>query len=120
MRNHNRNRKFGRETKQRRALMRSLSISLINNEKMETTESKAKEIRSYVEKLVTKGRKGDLAVIKNLNSKLGSGGNIAVKKIIEVLSPRYKDRQGGYLRIIKKGNRIGSDGASMVLIEFIK
>lgn len=120
MRNHNRNRKFGRETNQRRALLRSLAISLINTEKMETTEPKAKEIRSYVEKLITKGKKGDLAARRNLNSKLGSGGDAASKKIIEVLAPMYKDRDGGYLRIIKKGKRISSDGADMAIIEFVK
>lgn len=120
MRNHNRNRKFGRETNQRRALLRSLAISLINNEKIETTEPKAREIRSYVEKLITKGKKADIATRRNLNSKLGSGGDAASKKIIEVLSPMYKDRNGGYLRIIKKGKRIGSDGADMALIEFVK
>jgi large subunit ribosomal protein L17 len=120
MRNHNTNRKFGRQTNQRRALLRSLAISLINTEKMETTEAKAREIRSYVEKLITKGKKGDLAARRNLNSKLGSGGDSASKKIIEVLAPLYKDRNGGYLRIIKKGKRIGSDGADMALIEFVK
>jgi len=120
MRHHNTNRKFGRERKQRTALLRSLAISLINNEKIETTEPKAKEIRKYVEKLITKGKKGDLATRRLLNSKLGSGGDMASKKIIEVLSPMYKDRPGGYLRIIKKGKRIGSDGADMAIIEFVK
>jgi len=120
MRNHNTNRKFGRKTNQRRALLRTLAISLIGNEKMETTEAKAREIRSYVEKLITNGKKNDLSARRNLNSKLGSGGDLASKKIIEVLAPRYKDRDGGYLRIIKKGKRIGSDGANMALIEFIK
>ncbi len=120
MRNHNTNRKFGRKTNQRRALLRSLAISLINYEKIETTEPKAKEIRSYVEKLVTKAKNGNISTRRLLNSKLGSGGDISSKKLIEVLAPRYKDRPGGYLRIIKKGKRIGSDGADMAIIEFIK
>lgn len=120
MRNHNTNRKFGREKNQRRALMRSLSISLINHEQIETTEARAKEIRKYVEKLVTKAKKGDLATRRLLNSKLGSGGSLAVKKLMEDLAPRYKERPGGYLRIIKNGQRVGSDGAKKAIIEFVK
>lgn len=120
MRNHNVNKKFGRKANQRRALLRSLAISLIDHEKIETTEVKAKAIRRYVEKLITKGKKGDLSAIRNLNSKLGSGGDLAVKKIISELSPRYMERAGGYLRVIKKGKRIASDGADMALIEFVK
>ncbi|MCK5589074.1 MAG: 50S ribosomal protein L17 [Candidatus Pacebacteria bacterium] len=119
MRHHNSNRKFGRKSNQRRALMRSLAIALIGHEKIETTEAKAKELRKYVEKLITKGRKGDLATRRLLNSKLGSGGDLASKKIVEVLSKKYADRPGGYLRIIKKGERIGSDGAKMAIIEFV-
>jgi len=119
MRHHNSNRKFGRERKQRRALLRSLAIALLQHEKIETTEPKAKEIRKYVEKLITKGKKKDLATRRLINSKLGSGGDFVSKKIIEVLSPRYADRPGGYLRIIKKGNRISSDNAPMAIIEFI-
>ncbi len=119
MRHHNKNKKFGRERNQRRALLRSLAIALITNEKIETTVVKAKAIRPYVEKLITKGKKNDLATRRLLNSKLGSGGDIATKKIIEVLAPKYKDRAGGYLRIIKSGKRIGSDGAEMAIIEFV-
>ncbi len=120
MRHHNKNKKFGREKKVRKALMRSLAIALIGNEKIETTEAKAKAIRSYVEKLVTKSKKDDLATRRLLNSKLGSGGDLAVKKLLEVLGKRYNDRPGGYLKIVKTGNRIGSDGAPMAIIEFIK
>jgi len=120
MRHHNKNKKFGRERKQRRALLRSLAIALILNEKIETTEVKAKALRSYVEKLITKGKDATLATRRLLNSKLGSGGDQASKKIIEDLAKRYQDRPGGYLRIIKKGNRIGSDGAPMAIIEFVK
>ncbi len=119
MRHHNKNKKFGRETKQRRALLRSLAIALIKNEKIETTEVKAKELRKYVEKLITKGKNSTLATRRLLNSKLGSGGDFAAKKIIEDLSKRYADRPGGYLRIIKKGDRIGSDGALIAIIEFV-
>ena len=119
MRHHNKNKKFGRDRKQRKALYRSLSIALIKSEKIETTEAKAKALRPYVEKLVTKAKKGDLATRRLLNSKLGSGGDLAVKKLIEDLAPRYKERPGGYLRIVKIGNRIGADGAPMAVVEFV-
>ena len=119
MRHHNKNKKFGRERNQRRALMRSLAISLILKEKIETTEAKAKAIRPYVEKLITTAKKKNLATRRLLNSKLGSGGNIAVSKMIDELAPKYIDRPGGYLRIIKTGERISSDGAKMAVIEFV-
>lgn len=120
MRHHNKNKKFGRERKQRKALMRSLAIALIKAEKIETTEAKAKATRSYVEKLITKGRKNDLATQRILNSKLGSGGDLAVKKIIDILAPRYKNRPGGYLKVTKIGDRIGSDGAPMAILQFVE
>lgn len=120
MRHHNTNKKFGRERNARRALMRSLAIALILEEQIETTEAKAKAIRSYVEKLVTKAKNNTLATRRNLNSKLGSGGDVATKKLIDEIAPRYKDRKGGYTRVVKTRNRVGSDGAAMAIIEFIK
>lgn len=120
MRHHNKNRKFGRERNQRRALLRSLAIALLEKEQIQTTEAKAKEVRPYVEKLITKGKRADLATRRLLNSKLGSGGDKVSAKIISELSPRYKDRNGGYLRIVKSGRRNGSDGANMAIIEFVK
>lgn len=119
MRHHNVNRKFGRERNARRALLRSLAIALIEREHIETTEAKAKEIRAYVEKLVTKGKVNTLAVRRGIHSKLGSGGDKATRKILEDLAVRYKERPGGYLRIVKSGQRIGSDGAKMAIIEFV-
>ena len=119
MRHSNVNRKFGRERNSRRALLRSLAIALIDKEHIETTEAKAKEIRAYVEKLVTKGKTNTLAMRRNIHAKLGSGGDQASKKIIEDLAVRYKERPGGYLRIVKSGERIGSDGAKMAIIEFV-
>lgn len=99
--------------------MRSLAIAVILKEKIETTEAKAKALRPYVEKIITKGKKKDLATRRLLNSKLGSGGAIAAAKVIDVLSPKYLDRAGGYMRIIKTGERIGADGAKMAVIEFV-
>lgn len=119
MRHHNVNKKFGRKADQRRALMRSLAIALLKHKKIETTEAKAKELRKYIEKLITKGKKDDLATRRLLISKLGSGGVYVVDNIFE-LGKKYADRPGGYTRIIKKGERIGSDGASLAIIEFIK
>lgn len=119
MRHHNKNKKFGRERNQRRALLRSLAIALIEKEKIETTLPKAKAIRPYVEKLITKGKKGDLATRRLLNSKLGSGGDRASKKIMEELAKRYQDRPGGYLRVVKTKDRTGSDGAAMAVVEFV-
>ncbi len=119
MRHHNKNKKFGREKDARKALYRSLAISLVEKEKIETTETKAKAIRPYVEKLITLGKKETLASRRLLMKKLGSGGENVSKKIVEELSKKYKDRNGGYLRIIKKGDRVGSDGAPVAIIEFV-
>lgn len=120
MRHHNVNRKFGRESNARRALMRSLALALIDKEHIETTEAKAKEVRPYVEKLITKGKNNTIATRRNLVSQLGSGGETAARKIVEELAPRYADRPGGYLRVVKTRDRIGSDGAAMAIVEFVK
>jgi len=119
MRHHNTNRKFGRKRDQRNALMRSLAIALIKNERIETTEAKAKELRKYIEKIVTKSKTNDLATRRLILSRLGSGGKTVVDKLFK-LGETFKERPGGYTRIVKKGNRIGTDGAPMAIIEFIK
>lgn len=116
MRHHNNIRKFGRTRNQRKALLRSLAINLILNGKMETTEAKAKEIRPYVEKLVTKAKKNDLTAKRQIVSKLGN--EEGMKKLFADLAPKYKDRAGGYTRIIKLPRRQG-DGSPMAFIEFI-
>jgi len=115
MRHHNANRKFGRKTDQRRALLQSLARSLVLKEKIKTTEAKAKELRPFVEKLVTSGKLGTLAARRILTVKVGAEGG---KKLVEVLSPKYKDRQGGYLRITKLGRR-NLDSSPMAQIEFV-
>jgi len=116
MRHHNKNRKFGREKDVRAALLRSLSLSLILKEKIKTTEAKAKELRPIVEKLVTKARKGDLASRRLVISRIGS--KVGAKKLFDEIAIRYKDRQGGYTRIVKLPSR-SSDAAKMAIIEFI-
>jgi len=118
MRHHNTNRKFGRFRNQRKALLRSLAISLIDHESIKTTEAKAKELRPFIEKIVTKGKKDSVWVRRILISKLGSGAESSVKKVIEVISPKYQERQGGYTRITKIETRQG-DSSLIVQIEFV-
>lgn len=100
----------------RRSLMKNLAVSLVLYEKIKTTEAKAKAIRSYVERLVTIAKTSSLANRRLLMKRLTTQGS--VNKLLEVLGPRYKDRQGGYLRIVKLGRRKGDNGQS-VIIEFV-
>ena len=116
MRHHDANRKFGREKKVRTALFRSLAVSLIRDEKIKTTEAKAKELRPFMEKLVTKGRGATLATRRILIEKIG--GVKAAKKLIEEIAPRYEKRTGGYTRITKIAPRSG-DASKMAIIEFV-
>lgn len=116
MRHRQQGRILDRTASSRRALFKNLAASLIIYEKVKTTEAKAKELRSYVEPLVTKGKKNTLAARRLLLSRLPTAN--AVKKVLEVLAPRYPERAGGYTRIIKLGRRQG-DGAPQVLIEFV-
>ncbi len=115
MKHHNANRKFGRVRKVRRGLIKSLALSLVKNGKIMTTEAKAKEIRPYVEKLVSLGRNPGVASRRMLSSKIGTDG---ATKILKDLSPKYADRLGGYTRITKLPQRL-SDGAPMAVIEFV-
>jgi len=108
-------RKFNRKRNQRKALLEGLAKSLVMKEKIKTTEAKAKSLRPFVEKLITRGKKETLSSKQILISKIGLKG---AKKITDVLSPRYKERKGGYARIVKLANR-QSDGSKMVVIEFI-
>ncbi len=118
MKHHKSIRKFGRTKNQRTALLRSLAISLIEHGKITTTEAKAKELRPFVEKLVTTGRGSDvISSTRLISSRLG-GNKDATKKIITDLSAKYKDRDGGYTRVVKLSPRSG-DGSKMAVIEFI-
>jgi large subunit ribosomal protein L17 len=116
MRHHVKNRKFGRETDQRAAFMRSLALALIENGKIKTTEARAKELRPFIEKMITKGRENTLASRRILLSRLGVESG--VKKLCDEISPRYKERQGGYTRITKLPVRPG-DASKMAVIEFV-
>ena len=115
MRHHNVKRKFGRVTKVRSGLMKSLALSLVVNGKIKTTDAKARELRPYVEKMITTGRLGTLASRRNLVSKIGA---IGAKKIVNDISPKYAKRSGGYTRITKLPARV-SDGSLMAVIELI-
>ena len=116
MRHHNANRKFGRVTKVRKGLMRSLAVALVEKGKIKTTEAKAKELRPYVEKMVTAGKKNTLAARRNIIEKVGS--EKVAKLVIENLSPKYMEVKGGYTRITKLGRRL-KDASPMAYIEFI-
>lgn len=103
MRHHNQNRTFGRSRSQRAALMRGLALSLIEHGKIKTTEAKAKELRPYVERLITQGKVDTVASRRLVSSKLGEPGTDAVKKLFGEIAKKYTERGGGYTRIIKLG-----------------
>ena len=116
MRHLKKGRKFHRSRDQRRALLRGLARELFLREKIKTTESRAKELRRFAEKLITRAKKGDLAAKRYLLRFLAK--NI-VKKLMEEIAPRYQERKGGYTRIVRLGPR-KSDGAKMAQIELVK
>ncbi|EEQ80715.1 50S ribosomal protein L17 [Staphylococcus warneri] len=119
-------RKLGRTSDQRKAMLRNLATSLIVSERIETTEARAKEVRSVVEKLITLGKKGDLASRRNAAKTLQNveilnedeTTQTALQKLFGEIAERYTDRQGGYTRILKEGPRRG-DGAGSVIIELV-
>ncbi|WP_416829498.1 50S ribosomal protein L17 [Ectobacillus polymachus] len=117
-------RKLGRTSAQRKAMLRDLTTDLIINERIQTTETRAKELRSVVEKMITLGKQGDLhsrrqaaAYVRNEVANEETKQD-AVQKLFADIAPRYTDRQGGYTRIAKIGPRRG-DGAPMVIIELV-
>lgn len=115
MRKLNKGRKFSRKIGPRRQLFRSLANNFVLHGKIKTTEAKAKELRSVVEKMITRAKDATIADRRLLVRDLTPG---MVKKVVEELAPKYKDRKGGYTRIIKLGPR-NSDGAKMVIIELV-
>ena len=108
--------KLGRNTSHRRALLRNLVSSLILEERIETTVSKAKAMRPHVEKMITFGKRGDVAARRLAASFLTS--REAVERLFSEVGPRYGDRNGGYLRIVRTGFRKG-DGGEKAFIELI-
>jgi len=115
MRHSNTNRKFGRERKVRNALLKSLALSLVKNGKIKTTGPKASSLRPFVEKMITAGMSDTVTTRRLLSEKIGT---IGAKKIVTDISPKYKDRKGGYTRITKLPARL-SDGSAMSVIEFV-
>jgi large subunit ribosomal protein L17 len=118
MRHKYKGRKFGRNAGHRKALIMNLAKAVIKHESIETTLPKAKDIRPLVEKLITKGRDNSLHVRRQLHSFFGNDSEI-VNKILNDLSPRFANRPGGYLRIVKTGYRQG-DAAPMAIIQFVE
>ncbi len=115
MRHHNTNRKFGRTTGQRTALLKSLARSLVLKGRITTTEAKAKEIRPLVEKMITRGKTDTLA---NRRILIAALGDVRLAGKLIKTAEGYKTRAGGYLRIVKMGPRKG-DASPMALIEFV-
>jgi large subunit ribosomal protein L17 len=109
-------RQLGRQTKHRWALFRSLVTSLLDHERIETTEAKAKEIRGFTDRMITLGKEGSLPARRRALSFLRS--KAVVSKLFTDVAPRFRDRQGGYTRITKTRRRVG-DAAEMVAIELV-
>ena len=116
MRHRNKGVILDRKKEPREAMLKNLAASILMYEKVKTTEAKAKAVKPLVEKLITISKKQDLSARRKLISVLPQ--KLAIRKSMEVLADRYKDREGGYTRIIKLGTRSG-DGAKIVQIELV-
>lgn len=116
MRHGKAHRKFNRTAEHRKAMFENMASSLIKHEQIVTTLPKAKDLRPIVEKLVTLGKRGDLHARRQAIAALQD--EVIVKKLFDVLATRYKDRQGGYTRVLKAGFRHG-DSAPVAVIEFV-
>jgi large subunit ribosomal protein L17 len=116
MRHRNAGTKLGRNTSHRRALLRNLVTSVIIEDRVETTVAKAKAVRPLVEKMITLGKKGDLHSRRQALSFLMT--DTSVDRLFDTVAPRYGDRQGGYLRIVRTGFQKG-DGAEKAFIELL-
>jgi len=116
MRHHNGNRKLKRERNQRRALLRSLARELFLHGKIITTEAKGKEVRPFAEKLITNAKGQTLASRRLVESQMAN--NPIIKKLVDKIAIQYKDRNGGYIRVIKM-NRRPSDASKMVVVELV-
>ncbi|MDR2395398.1 MAG: 50S ribosomal protein L17 [Endomicrobium sp.] len=108
--------KLGVTSAHRKALLRNLAAELFLHEKITTTLTKAKELVSYAEKLVTKAKKADLSAIRAINGQIHNKD--VAKKVFDVLVPRYKERHGGYTQILKVGTRRG-DSAQVAIVKLV-
>ncbi|WP_350494263.1 50S ribosomal protein L17 [Thermoanaerobacterium sp. R66] len=109
-------RKLGRPHDQRRAMLRNLTTSFLNYGRIQTTEARAKEVRSIAEKMITLGKRGDLHARRQALAYLTD--ETVVKKLFDEIAPKYSERNGGYTRILKLGPRRG-DAAPLVILELI-
>ena len=116
MRHGNAHRKLGRKPEHRKAMFANMAAALIKHEQITTTLPKAKELRPVVEKLITLGKRGGLHARRQAISQIRDVA--MVKKLFDVLGPRYKERNGGYTRVLKAGFRYG-DNAPVAVIEFV-
>ena len=116
MRHGNAHRKLGRTSAHRTAMFANMAASLIKHEQITTTLPKAKELRPFVEKMITLGKKGDLASRRLAISRIRDVEQVG--KLFDTLAPRYAERNGGYIRVLKAGFRHG-DNAPMAVIEFV-
>jgi len=112
-----RTKNFNRSSNQYHALLRSLARSLILEERISTTEAKAKALRPFVERLVTYAKKNTLASRRLAKARLGD--DEAVKKLFETISPRYEKRAGGYTRVVKRTKRGSNDARKLAYIAFV-
>jgi len=115
MRHMNQGRKLNRTSAHRKALFRNLVLALVQHERIKTTDAKAKELRRYADRMVTLGKRGDLAARRLAFAFMQSRD--AVRKLFEEIAPRFKERNGGYTRVVKFGVRRG-DAAPLSIIEF--
>jgi len=115
MRHMNQGRKLNRTSAHRKALFRNLVLALIDHERIKTTDAKAKDLRHFADRMVTLGKRGDLAARRLAYNFIQSRD--AVKKLFDEIAPRFKDRNGGYTRVVKFGFRRG-DAAPLSIIEF--
>ena len=111
-------RKLGRTNKHRRSMLANLTKNVIMNERIETTDTRAKEVRKFVDKMVTYGKDGSLVARRKALAFL-QNDTVAVKKVFDELAPRYANRNGGYTRILKLTERRGDD-ALMVILELVE
>lgn len=109
-------RKFGRRKNQRKAFLKSLAANLILKEKIKITEERAKELRSFIERLISDAKTENLASRRQVARVLPP---VAARKLTREISPRFKEKKGGYVRLTRLGQRL-SDGARMVYLELIK
>ena len=113
MRHHKSGKRLGRNTPHRNAMLRNMVTSLLEHEKITTTDARAKELRKVVDRMITLGKRGDLHARRQVLNVIRDQKVVA--KLFELIGPRYKDRPGGYTRIIKVGSRLGDNAPQSII-----